>query len=69
MNVVRITTLSMRDRRFFISSRVTRLECPRRIRFSIGSAMCCSGTSMYFTTFGVLAIASMSSSSNALGNV
>ena len=39
------------------------------MRFSIASLMCWSGTSMYLTTFGSLAIASISSSSNALGNV
>jgi len=39
------------------------------MRFSIGSLMCWSGTSMYFTTFGSLAIASIRPLSNALANV
>ena len=69
MKVERRTTPGMRARRVSIRPRVTRLEWPRRIRLSIASLMCWSGTSTYLATRGSSAIASISSSSNALGKV
>ena len=49
--------------------RETRAVCPRRMRLSIASEACCSGTSTYLAMRGSLAMTSISSSSNALGNV
>ena len=67
MKVVRSAMSGMRVRSLVSSSCVRSALVWRRMRESIWSLACCSGMSMYFTTFGRRAIASTMASVKVLG--
>ena len=62
MNVVRIAMLGMRLRSLESSVSMSLREVLRRMLLSTSSLMCCSGMSMYLTTLGRAAMASIISS-------